>query len=179
MARESENRVGDQGYRDDEFAAFVAARSAALVRYAYLLTGSKEASEDLVQTALLRLYTNWDKLRAREAMEQWCRTTITRIFLSLLQRASSREVPHGEMPEQTTADEMAQVDNADALWRQVAKLPRRQRAVLVLRYYLDYSEHDAAEAMGCSLGTVKSQTHRALASLRSRADHPVATQEIS
>lgn len=182
MSKERDSARGDRSHRDDEFAAFVAARSPSLIRYAYLLTGSREAAEDLVQTAMLRLYTNWDKVRARDAMDQWCRTTITRVYLSLLRKASSREVPHDEVPERSVVSEVDRVDVADELWRHLAKLPRRQRAVLVLRYYLDYSEHDAAEVMGCSLGTIKSQTHRALGSLRSGglADHAAVTaQEIS
>jgi RNA polymerase sigma-70 factor (sigma-E family) len=181
MAQVIEPGQAERRHRDEEFSDFVAARSAALVRYAYLLTGSKEAAEDLVQTTLLRLYTNWDKLRAREAMDQWCRTTITRCYLSLLRRASSREILHGDMPERAASSDTDRVDSVDELWCHLASLPRRQRAVLVLRFYLDYSEHEAADAMGCSLGTVKSQTHRALSSLRSRviAERPVAAEELS
>ena len=156
---------------EDEFAAFVRARQHALVRFGYLLTGDRMSGEDLAQTALAKLYLKWDTIRRAEAVEAWVRRVMVNENATWWRRAWR----HRERVDfdAAHADHHASTDPAvvdDALWRQVLSLPPRQRAAIALRYYEDLSEAQTAEILGCSVGTVKSQTHRALASLRTRLE---------
>ena len=155
--------------RDADFAAYMQARQPALLRTAYLLTGNRHAAEDLVQTALAKLYLSWDRVRDREALDGYVRRIMVNENTSLWRRAWKRlEVTPERMPEPPVHD--AYDDGAGAaLWEFVRTLPPRQRAVLVLRYYEDLTEAEIADVLGVSVGTVKSQASRALAALRARA----------
>lgn len=158
--------------RDTEFAAYVAARQASLLRTAYLISGDRHTAEDLVQTALAKLYLSWDKISRRDSIDGYVRRIIVNEHNSLWRRPwKRRETSTDELPESTTVDHTARSDTGtDAdLWAFVQSLPRKQRAVLVLRYYEELSEAETAEALGISVGTVKSQTSRALAALRGRS----------
>jgi RNA polymerase sigma-70 factor (sigma-E family) len=159
--------------QDEEFATFVAARSRALMRTAYLLTGDLHQAEDLLQTALAKLYVHWGRVREREALDAYVRTTMTRAHISWLRRAASRERPLDVFPD-SPAPSGPDVETRDALWALLGTLPRRQRAVLVLRFYEDLSERETADILGCGVGTVKSQTSRALAKLRLQLPGPDA-----
>jgi RNA polymerase sigma-70 factor (sigma-E family) len=152
------------GGRDrQEFEAFVAASSDRLLRTAYLLTGDRGHAEDVVQTALLRTARRWRS--AREAPEPYARTVVANL-------AKDRWRHLGRRPAETTLDHDVplagpeQVLDRDALMRAARALPAGQRAVLVLRFFDDLSVEETARVLGCTDGTVKSQTSRALANLR-------------
>jgi RNA polymerase sigma-70 factor (sigma-E family) len=158
-----------QTSRDEEFSSYMAARQAALLRTAYLLTGERAAAEDLLQTALAKLYLSWDKVRDRGALDGYVRRSMVNEHSSLWRRAwKRREHATDEVPEQPVHDAYDDGVGA-ALWSYLQTLPPKQRTVLVLRYYEDLSEAEIADVMGISTGTVKSQASRALAGLRERA----------
>jgi RNA polymerase sigma-70 factor (sigma-E family) len=162
-----------QQRRDEEFAAYMTARQPSLLRTAYLLTGDRHTAEDLVQTSLAKLHLSWDKVQRRELVDGYVRRILVNEHNSLWRRAfKRREVVSGELPERETFDRPDDGASA-ALWEFVQTLPRRQRAVIVLRYYEDLSEAETAAVLGVSVGTVKSQASRALAAMRTRVDdHP-------
>jgi RNA polymerase sigma-70 factor (sigma-E family) len=157
---------------DEEFADFVRARQHALVRFGYLLTGDRMNAEDLTQTALARLYLKWDTIRQAGAMEAWVRKVMVNEYTSWWRRAWRRRETV-DFDSTHLAERISAVDpppGDDGLWQHVLRLPPRQRAAVALRYYEDLSEAQTAEILGCSIGTVKSQTHRALATLRSKLE---------
>ena len=151
---------------DTDFREFVAARQRALLRGAWLLTGDWASAEDLVQTALVRSWPHWRRLPDHDAAEAYVRRVMLNTFSSWWRRRWRGETPTAELPERPAADAFGDSDVRDALVGAVRLLPRRQRAVVVLRYFDDLTEAQAAEALGCSVGTVKSQTAKALATLR-------------
>ncbi|WP_243709540.1 SigE family RNA polymerase sigma factor [Micromonospora sp. 15K316] len=153
---------------EEEFREFVAARSAALLRTAYLLAGDWATAEDLLQTALTKTYLAWRRLGGIEAVEPYARRVLVNTSTSWWRRRWHGERPTEVLPEQAGADEIQRQLDRDLLWRHLRALPNRQRAVLVLRFYEDMSEAQTAALLGISAGTVKSQTARALATLRRR-----------
>ena len=148
----------------DGFEEFVAVRSARLLRTAYLLTGDWARAEDLLQTALARAWVAWHRLDADP--EPYVRKIIVNTYSSWWHRRWNAEDPTGDPPDQLAADAYAPVEERDALWRALGRLPKRQRAVIVLRFFEDLTESVVAELLGCSVGTVKSQTSKALEKLR-------------
>ncbi|MEV7329310.1 SigE family RNA polymerase sigma factor [Micromonospora sp. NPDC093244] len=153
---------------EEEFRDFVAARSAALLRTAYLLTGDWATAEDLLQTALTKTYLAWKRLGGIEAVEPYARRVMVNTSTSWWRRRWHGERPTEVLPERAGIDEIEQQLDRDLLWRHLKELPTRQRAVLVLRYYEDMSEAQTAAMLDISPGTVKSQASRALATLRRR-----------
>ena len=154
----------------DEFRSYVVGRSAALLRTAYLLTGDRADAEDLLQTALAKTFLAWDRIREREALDGYVRRVMVNTQTSWWRRRRVDERPTDALPEAGDGrDATADLDLHDALWTALARLPKRQRAMVVLRYYEDLSEAETAEVMGVSVGTVKSTTSRALAKLREDA----------
>jgi len=154
--------------RDADFTAYLQARQASLLRTAYLLTGDRHQAEDLVQTAFAKLYLAWDRVRDRESVDAYVRRILVNEHNSLWRRAWKRnERPTEVLPEAAVVDEYDD-GTSSALWTSVQTLPRKARAVLVLRYYEQLTEAETAEVLGISVGTVKSQTSRALATLRDR-----------
>jgi RNA polymerase sigma-70 factor (sigma-E family) len=147
------------------FQAYVVARSAALLRTAYLLTGNRADAEDLLQTTLAKSYLSWDRIRDREAVDGYVRRTMVNTQTSFWRRHRP-EALYDEAPERPGRDSHADADLHDALWTALARLPNKQRAMVVLRYYEDLSETETASILGVSVGTVKSTTSRALAKLR-------------
>ncbi len=147
-----------------EFTEFVAARTPALLRTAYLLTGDWASGEDLLQTTLEQCWRRWNRLG--EHPEPYVRQAMLRTFLSWRRRRWTGERPTEELPEVVVADATDAYDEREQLWRALQRLPRRQRAVVVLRYFDDLSEQETAAALGIAVGTVKSQTSKALAALR-------------
>jgi RNA polymerase sigma-70 factor (sigma-E family) len=146
----------------DQFAEFVRVRHAALLRYAYLLCGDSHLAQDLVQDALERTGVAWRRIEGQGDPEGYLRRTITNRYLNRV-RSLRRERLVGDAPETGVAD----IEPSDgSLLRLLSCLPRQQRAVIVMRYYLDQSEAQIAEALGCSPGTVKSTASRAIARLR-------------
>lgn len=163
----------------ESFRAYVAARSPALLRTAYLLTGHRADAEDLLQTSLAKTYLAWSRIRDRDAVEAYVRRVMVNTQTSRWRRRRVDEVPMPAPPDRPSGrDATADLDLHDALWQALATLPARQRAMVVLRYYEDLTEAQTAEALGVSVGTVKSTTARALARLRDRSglrDDPRAT----
>jgi RNA polymerase sigma-70 factor (sigma-E family) len=147
------------------FDGFVAARGDALWRSAWLLTGDAHLAEDLVQTALAKSYRRWERIGDVGGFEAYVRRTLYTTYVSWWRRKWTGERPTEDLPETPAAapDLALRRDLTTAL----THLPRGQRAVVVLRYFEDLTERQAAEILGCSVGTVKSQTARALAALRS------------
>jgi RNA polymerase sigma-70 factor (sigma-E family) len=148
-----------------EFQDFVLARRRALLRTAWLLTGDWHAAEDLVQTALMRCYPHWGRI-AQDNPDAYVRRTITNAHLSLRRRRWHGERPTADLPDRAGSDEYDVANSRRAIVAALGQLPARQRAAVVLRFYEDLSEAETAAALGCSIGTVKSQTSRALAALR-------------
>ena len=162
------------------FDAFVAARGSALLRHAYVLTGDRFLAEDLVQETLAHLYRRWDRVAAATSPEAYVKTSITRQFLSWRRRRSSGERPTDHVPESGSAyDATDSVDDDDALWRLLARLPRKQRAILALRFYDDQSDVQIAEILGVGASTVRSQASRALATLRDQISPSDVTGGVS
>ena len=155
--------------RDADFEAYMSARQPSLLRTAYLLTGDQHTAEDLVQTALAKLYLSWDKVHDRGLMDGYVRRILVNENNSLWRRAwKRREVSTDTLPDHQSVVDTPDDGRSAALWEFVQTLPRKQRAVVVLRYYEDLSEAEVADILGISVGTVKSQASRALAGLRAR-----------
>lgn len=159
---------------DAEFAEYMHARQPGLLRTAYLLTGDPHTAEDLVQTALAKLYLSWDKVQRRESVDGYVRRILVNEHNSLWRRAwKRRETVTAEVPERPAH---TAAGHDDELWQLVQTLPRKQRAAVVLRYYEELTEAETAAVLGVSVGTVKSQTSRALAALRTNA-HTLTPRE--
>lgn len=147
-----------------EFREFVESRSPVLRRSAYALTGDLDLAEDLVQSALVKLVRRWHKVDSPEA---YVRRTIYHDQASRWRRRKIvREDTVAVPPDRVVGDGAGRVDDRLDLRRALLRLTVRQRAVLVLRFYEDLPEREVAEIMGCSVGTVRSQTARALARVR-------------
>jgi RNA polymerase sigma-70 factor (sigma-E family) len=156
--------------RDADFTAYLQARQGRLLRTAYLLTGDQHQAEDLLQTSLAKLYLAWGRVQDRESVDAYVRRIMVNENNSLWRRAWRRlEQPTDTVPELGTAPPSYEDGVGAALWAAVQTLPRKARAVLVLRYYEELTEAETAELLGISIGTVKSQTSRALARLRETA----------
>jgi RNA polymerase sigma-70 factor (sigma-E family) len=169
--------VTDRQSVEDDFREFVAARSPALLRTAYLLTGDWATAEDLLQTALTKIYLAWRRLGEIEAVEPYARRVLVNTSISWWRRRWHGERPTEVLPERAAPDRVDEQLERDALWRHVQCLPARQRAVLVLRFYEDLSEAQTAAILDISTGTVKSQTSRALGTLRNRLSAERAAAE--
>ncbi len=168
------------------FAEFVAARSAALHRTAYLLVGDRQLAQDLLQEALTKTYVAWPRLRDTSKAEAYTRKAITNTAITWFRRRSWSERPTDTIPERAGHDHVEALTTRDLLWEALQSLPPRQRAAIVLRFYEDLSEARTAEVLGCAPGTVKSQVFAGLRKLRDHlgeradgADLPLHLLEMS
>jgi len=153
--------------RADEFSDFVRARSTALHRAAYLMVGDVGLAQDLVQEALVKTYAAWGRLRDPGNAEAYCRKAITTTAISWFRRKSWRhERPATTMPDAPQDGHGDAVAESQWLWDALQRLPMRQRAAIVLRYYEDLTEAQTAATMGCAVGTVKSQVSAGIGKLR-------------
>ena len=153
------------------FDAYVQSRSQALLRLAFLLTGDAHLAEDLVQTSLAKVMGRWDALAGRGDPHAYVRTVVLHTALGWRRRRWRGERPSDRMPDEADAHDAATVVvGRERLRVALLRLPPRQRAAVVLRHYEDLSEADVARALHCSVGTVKSQTARALDRLRDLLD---------
>jgi RNA polymerase sigma-70 factor (sigma-E family) len=150
---------------DAAFRAFVEANGATLLHAARLLTGDHHRGEDLVQTALTRVYLKWDRIDTPLA---YARKALVSAHIDSSRRRWWGERPTPELPDTPAAEstEVGAADERDELRRLLAGLSPRERAVVVLRYYCDLSEQDTAANLGVPVGTVKSTCSRALSRLR-------------
>jgi RNA polymerase sigma-70 factor (sigma-E family) len=154
---------------EESFREYVRARTPALSRAAYLLTGDFHLAEDLVQQALLRVAGRWERLTALGDPDPYVRRVLYTQHVSRWRRARLRLDLRAEVPEQAVPDGSAAVELSHTVRRALRLLTPRQRAVLVLRYFEDLSEAETAAILGCAVGTVKSQTRHALTRLRQLA----------
>ncbi|MFG2885855.1 SigE family RNA polymerase sigma factor [Streptomyces sp. NPDC048297] len=164
--------MGDRkNARDEEFQSFMVGRWPRLMRTAFLLTGEQHAAEDLVQSTLEQAFVAWRRVGAADDPEAYVR----RVMINLHARKHRRRLKEFLAPRDDsgmvhevagTGDPIAQADDRGALLTALAQLPARQREAVVLRYWEDLTETQAAEAMGCSVGTVKSNTAKGIAKLR-------------
>jgi RNA polymerase sigma-70 factor (sigma-E family) len=151
---------------DADFTEFVRANSRALLRTAFRLTGDRGLAEDLLQTALTTTYLRWSRIEHRAALP-YTRRVLVNTATSWWRRMAWRsERPRGDVPDLVVEVITDALDDRATVIAAVRRLPPRQRAVIALRFLEDLSEAETARLLGCSPGTVKSQSHRALAKLR-------------
>ncbi|MDH6465088.1 SigE family RNA polymerase sigma factor [Micromonospora purpureochromogenes] len=151
---------------------FADSRLTALLRYAVMLTGDPHQAQDLVQDTMVRVQLNWRRVARAESPERYVRRMLTNQYVdwrrgSWMRRVLLRGEPEESAPSAT--DHAQDAVERDQVWSWLARLPRRQRASLVLRYYEDLPDAEIAEILGCAVGTVRSSISRALATLR--AEH--------
>ena len=149
------------------FAGFVSAHSRSLFGTAYLLTGSVDAAEELVQDTLASLYPKWDKVEAAQAPLAYVRRALTNHFLSARRSGHGTELALWELPDAAAAGDFAEaVVNRERLWQLLGTVTERQRAALVLRYFHAMSDEDIAHYLGCRAVTVRSLISRGIADMR-------------
>ncbi|MEO7127046.1 MAG: SigE family RNA polymerase sigma factor [Nakamurella sp.] len=158
---------------DAEFSAYVAARRDAVRRTAYLLCGDWHKADDLTQTAFVKLYGAWDRIRDRGALDAYVRSTLVRATVDESRRPWRRERAVDAVPDQpalsgtgSAVDIASMVANREMVHAALASVPAGQRAVLVMRYFEGLDVAATAQSLGCSEGNVKSQTARGLVALR-------------
>ncbi|MCX2922309.1 SigE family RNA polymerase sigma factor [Streptomyces sp. NEAU-W12] len=156
------------------FSSYMRARQPALLRTARSLTGNSSDAEDLLQTALAKTYVAWERIEDHRALDGYVRRALLNTRTSQWRKRKVDEFACEELPEPdpvSAADDPAERQALrDAMWRAIMRLPARQRAMVVLRYYEDLSEVQTAEVLGVSVGTVKSAVSRALGKLRDDAE---------
>jgi RNA polymerase sigma-70 factor (sigma-E family) len=155
-----------------EFEEYVAARGRALERYAYVLTGDRQRSQDLVQTALLKAYRQWRRVVRTEHPDAYVRRILTTSYLDWRRRRASTEEPVADLPESATddSDPADLVVLRDEMFRALGTLTPHQRAVLVLRHYEGYDDAAIGAVLGCSEVTVRSHATRGAQRLRAVLD---------
>ena len=151
--------------RREPLPQFAARCGLELLRFAYLVCGDRQRAEDLVQEVLLAMYRRFGETLPLDNPHGHARRAIVHANVSRSRRASSRELPVALVPDLAAA-EADDVAERDELWRALRRLPQRQRAVLVMRFYLDASDEEIAHTLGCRRGTVRSVASRALAAMR-------------
>jgi RNA polymerase sigma-70 factor (sigma-E family) len=155
------------GTRDDGFTAYVVGRRAHLFRAAYLLCGDPHRAEDIVQTALAKLYVAWPRASRADSVDAYVRRVIINSHLDEKRRPWRREAPTSDDRLDRPARTGVAPEDSDALWAALRELGPKQRRVVVLRHYWGLSVEETAADLGVSPGTVKSQTSAALEKLRS------------
>jgi RNA polymerase sigma-70 factor (sigma-E family) len=159
--------------RDQEFAEFFSARFDSARRIVHAMCGDWSEAEEIAQAAFVRVYARWNKVNLDTA-EAYLRTVLTRGFLDTRRRGRAREQSVAEPPE-TVAPAQAGPEDRMAIRAALLAVPAGQRTVLVLRFIADLSVEQVAAALGCTTGTVKSQTARGLAALRVAYERPAYT----
>ena len=154
----------------ESFDVFVLTHSKMLVRCAFLIVGDASSAQDVVQIALAKVSRGWTTVVANGDPLPYVRAAVVNAAISWRRRKWHGEIPNGALPDRSGIDATSAIDNRDRLRRALASLPRRQRAAVVLRHYVDLDEAATAAVLGCSVGTVKSQTAKGLARLRASID---------
>ena len=165
---------------DDQFRAFVETRRSDLLRTAiFLAAGDEWAAEDLVQTALVRLYVAWPRLR-EDTIGAYARRCLLNAFIDHRRLAFSRRERARAEPPEVVAAESPALDRRSAVFQALSQLPPRMRAAVVMRHLLELTVEETADALGCSSGTVKSQTARGLDQIRAAlAREPAGTESTA
>jgi RNA polymerase sigma-70 factor (sigma-E family) len=150
-----------------DYENFVRAQLPRLLRYATMLTGEREQAADLVQDVLVKVYRRWSRISGTEHPERYVLRMTTNGYLSWRRSRSARLITSAELPEEVRPDDFA-AEHAlrEDMWQRLARLPRRQRAVVVLRYYEQLADAEIADLLGCAQATVRAHAHRALTTLR-------------
>ena len=157
--------------RDLAFDEWVDARVPALLRFAYLVTGSQDAAEEAVQTALTKACEQWSRIRRTTDPDTYVRRMVANAHVSSWRRFGKRVSPVAEIrPTVTGPDPADQVAGSDAVWRVCSQLPRQQRAAVVLRFYEDLEYAEIAAILEVTEATARSHVHRALANLRAELE---------
>ena len=165
------------GQADEDFAEFAAASYGGLRHAAYLLTGDRHSAEDAAQTALVRTYAAWSRVRRDDAYAYARKVLVNHVTDRWRRRG--REYPVGELPEHDASPDPAdEVALRHWLTRALATLTAKERAVIVMRYLFDQPEAAVARDLGITVGTVKSTSSRALAKLRVRAEDITDVQPV-
>jgi RNA polymerase sigma-70 factor (sigma-E family) len=151
---------------DDEFREFMQARWPTMVRLAYGLTGDQGHAEDVAQTAFARAYASWPRISRSDNPDAYVRQIVINENRNRFRKRRVTERLTDSPPDHGAGDATREFDERSALIAALQRLGPRQRAVVVLRYWMDLTEAEAAAALNCSIGTVKSQASRALATLR-------------
>jgi RNA polymerase sigma-70 factor (sigma-E family) len=160
---------------DGEFREFMHARWPAMVRLAYGLTGDQGHAEDVAQAAFARAYASWARVRRSGDPDAYVRQIVINENRNRFRKRRVTERLTDSPPESVLidvpwTDAIREYDERSALMTALQRLGPRQRAVIVLRYWMDLTEHETAAALNCSVGTVKSQASRARAALRQAAE---------
>lgn len=150
-----------------DYEDFVRALLPRLLRYATMLTGEREQAADLVQDVLVKVYRRWPRIRDADHPDRYVLRMVTNGYLSWRHSKAARLIATGEVPDDVRPDDFAS-DHAlrEDMWQRLARLPRRQRAVVVLRYYEQLADPEIADLLGCAQATVRAHAHKALATLR-------------
>jgi RNA polymerase sigma-70 factor (sigma-E family) len=161
-----------QNSAEEQFTEFVRAHSDSLFRTAYLMTGDYQRAEDVLQSALVRIYQRWPRIDVMASPLAYARKVVLSQASSWWRRRSSHEAPMQAVTDRHIDDRADSVAEHDRVWRAVLSLPPRQRAVTVLRYYEDLSEAQIAATLGIAPGTVKSNSHAAMRRLAQLLGEP-------
>lgn len=166
---------------EQDFVDFASALGRSLRRTAYLLTGDWHRAEDAVQAALVKVYVAWPRLTRSAATTSYARKSVVSAVIDESRRPWRREHSYASVADDRheARDLPGEVDDRMVFIAALAQLPPRQRATLVLRYYDDLSVDDVAEVLGCTAGTVKSQTARGLDALRLRLAEAGITEPLT
>ncbi|TDC29366.1 SigE family RNA polymerase sigma factor [Micromonospora sp. 15K316] len=155
------------------FEEYVSSRGPALMRLARLLAGDEHRAEDLTQEVLTRAYVHWRRIVRSDRPDVYVRRMLVNAHNSWWRRRSNRELAIPTLVDRPHSGDLGgEAADRDEMWRLIAGLPDRQRAVLVLRYYEDLDDATIAEILGCSQVTVRTHAMRALATLRERSGLP-------
>ena len=159
-----------------DYENFVRALLPRLLRYATMLTGEREQAADLVQDVLVKVYRRWSRISGTDHPDRYVVRMITNGYLSWRHSRSARLVVVGEVPDGVGPGDFAS-DHAlrEDMWQRLARLPRRQRAVVVLRYYEQLPDAEIADLLGCAQATVRAHAHKALSTLR----NGLATEQLA
>ncbi len=164
---------------DAEFAEFVRHRGEHHLKTAVLLTGDWHLAEDLVQTSLGKLYKVWHRLDTSSGPDAYLRRILVNTHRSWWRARWRREIPRADLPDGAGPADMGEAGAlAEDVRQALAKLPVKQRTALVMRFFVDLSEAEVAELMGCSVGTVKTHTHRGLRAMRQLISSDVLVNQI-
>lgn len=157
------------GTAEADFTAYVHARQDALIRFAYLVSTDVEAAKDLVQIALTKAYLHWDRVRELDAPDAYVRRIIVNEHISWWRPAwRRREITSSPLVAFSNQAAAEEHPHDAELWAQIGGLSPMQRAIVVLRFYEDLTEAQTADCLGCSIGSVKTHSRRAMERLRSK-----------
>lgn len=150
-----------------DYENFVQVQLPRLLRYATMLTGEREQAADLVQDVLVKVYRRWPRIVDLDHPDRYVVRMVTNGYLSWRHSRAARLIAAGDLPDQARPDDFASDHAArEDMWQRLARLPRRQRAVVVLRYYEQLADSEIADLLGCAQATVRAHAHRALTTLR-------------